>query len=95
MVSSYKKRRDIIVPGLNQLQGLSCKSPPGAFYVFPNITKTGMTSDEFADKLLKKAGVAVLPGTCFGKYGEGYIRMSYATSEKDIIEGLKRMKAFL
>jgi aspartate/methionine/tyrosine aminotransferase len=91
MVEEFRKRRDFIVDGLNNLPGFSCHKPDGAFYVFPNITKTGMKSRELADMLLYEAGVACLSGTAFGKYGEGYLRFSYANSIPMIEEGLRRI----
>lgn len=95
MLKEYKKRRDEIVKGLNSLPGVSCLKPEGAFYVFPNIKKTGMTSQQFADFMLEKAGVALLPGENFGPSGKGYIRMCYANSLENIKEGVKRMKIAL
>jgi aspartate/methionine/tyrosine aminotransferase len=91
MVNEFKKRRDLIVDGLNQIQGISCYRPKGAFYVFPNVKKLGVNCEQFADYLLNEAGVAVLPGTHFGKYGEGYLRLSYATSLENIKKGLGRI----
>jgi len=93
MTKEYRERRELIVDGLNSIRGLSCLLPGGAFYVFPNITKTGMTSEEFAAAMLDRAGVALLPGNCFGNYGEGYVRLCYANSKKNIVEGLRRIKA--
>jgi len=93
MVETYKQRRDVLVEGLNEIQGITCLKNEGAFYVFPNITGTGMKSEEFADFMLKKAKVALLPGTNFGEYGQGYIRLTYAASITDIKEGLKRIRA--
>ncbi len=95
MVKEYKKRRDYLVPELNNLPGISCRTPAGAFYVFPNIRGTGLSSDQFANLLLEKAGVALLPGTSFGAYGEGYVRICFATSLETIKEGLNRITAFL
>jgi aspartate aminotransferase len=95
MVEEFRKRRDFIVDGLNKLPGFSCHKPNGAFYVFPNITKTGMKSKELADMLLYEAGVACLSGTAFGKYGEGYLRFSYANSIPMIQEGLSRIEKAL
>lgn len=92
MIETYKKRRDVIVDGLNSISGISCVNPGGAFYVFPNITETGMTSDEFATYILNDAKVAILPGTNFGKYGEGYVRLTYATGIENIKIGIERMK---
>jgi aspartate aminotransferase len=91
MMREYKERRDLIVDGLNSIKGIRCLKPGGAFYVFPNITGTGMKSDEFADFSLEKAGVSLLPGTNFGSYGEGYVRLCYATSKEKIRVGLDRL----
>jgi len=95
MTKEYRERRDLLVAGLNAIPGISCLLPGGAFYVFPNITKTGMTSEEFARVMLDKAGVALLPGNCFGSHGEGYVRLCYPNSKENIIEGLRRIKAAL
>jgi aminotransferase len=94
MVEEYNRRRRVIVKGLNDI-GLSCFEPRGAFYAFPSIKVTGMTSDEFAERLLVEEKVAVVPGTAFGKCGEGYVRCCYATSLADIEEALSRMKRFV
>jgi len=91
VVAEYQRRRDLIVMGLNSIPGFSCQSPQGAFYVFPNITGTGLKSDQLADLILEKAGVALLPGSSFGEYGEGYLRLSYATSIKNIELGLEKI----
>jgi len=95
MMEEFKSRRNVLVEGLNNLPGISCVKPDGAFYVFPNITATGMTSEEFADYMLEVAGVTLLPGTNFGQYGEGYVRLCYATSRDNILKGLDRMKVAL
>jgi len=95
MVSQYKKRRDLLVKGLNELSGVKCLMPGGAFYVFPNISKTGMSDEEFSDFMLNEAGVALLPGSCFGEHGKKYVRLCYATSMENIVEGLNRMKLAL
>ncbi|MEM2936960.1 MAG: pyridoxal phosphate-dependent aminotransferase [Candidatus Bathyarchaeia archaeon] len=95
MVEEFRKRREVIVSGLNKLKGVTCKKPRGAFYVFPNITRTGMKSQELSDYMLNKAGVAVLPGTAFGAYGEGYLRLSFATSVENIKKALDRMSEAL
>jgi aspartate aminotransferase len=95
MVAEFRRRRDRIVAGLNQLPGVSCRMPHGAFYVFPNIRKTGMKSQELADALLNEAGVAALSGTAFGAYGEGYLRFSYANSLPNIERALQKMGEFL
>lgn len=90
-VEEFKRRRDVIVEGLNSIPGFRCHSPKGAFYVFPNIEETGMTSHECADYLLNVAGVACLSGTAFGSHGEGFIRFSYANSVANIEEALNRV----
>jgi aminotransferase len=94
MVEEYNRRRLVIVKGLNDI-GLSCFEPRGAFYAFPSIKVTGMTSEEFAERLLVEEKVAVVPGTAFGRGGEGYVRCCYATSLADIEEALSRMKRFV
>jgi aspartate/methionine/tyrosine aminotransferase len=95
MVTEFKKRRDVIVDGLNDIDGITCLSPQGAFYVFPNITGTGLSSATFAQLMLDQAGVACLSGTSFGEYGEGYVRFSYANSIENIQEALGRIKKVL
>jgi aspartate/methionine/tyrosine aminotransferase len=92
MVAEFKRRRDAIVDGLNAIKGISCKRPLGSFYVFPNVTKINMHCDDLSDYLMKEAGVAVLPGTAFGRYGEGYLRLSYANSLENIKEALVRIQ---
>ena len=92
MMKRFKEKRDKIVEGLNSLPGFSCLSPKGAFYAFPNIKKTSMSSQECADHLLYKAGVACLPGTAFGPYGEGYLRFSYANTLENIDLAVERIK---
>jgi aspartate/methionine/tyrosine aminotransferase len=92
MMIRFKEKRDRIVKGLNSIPGFSCLAPKGAFYAFPNIKETGMTSQECADHLLYNAGVAALPGTSFGPYGEGYLRFSYATTLEKIDVAIKRIK---
>jgi aminotransferase len=84
-----------MVDGINSIEDLSCINPKGAFYVFMNVTKTGLTSDEFATRLLKETGVVLVSGTGFGDAGEGFVRLSYATSEENIEEGLRRIKSFV
>jgi len=93
MVNEFRKRRDLIVDGLNRIPGISCRRPKGAFYVFPNVKKLGVDCNRFADYLLNEAGVATLPGTHFGKYGGGYLRLSYATSLENIKKGLERISS--
>ncbi len=92
MVAEFKRRRDLIVNGLNRLPGVRCRSPRGAFYVFPNITGTGRPSGEVAERIMNEAGVAVLSGTAFGAHGEGYLRLSYANSEANLTLALERMR---
>jgi aspartate/methionine/tyrosine aminotransferase len=92
MVAEFKRRRDVIVDGLNTLPGVRCPRPRGAFYVFPSIEGTGRSSAEIADLLLNEAGVAALSGAAFGRYGEGYLRLSYANSEPNLRLALDRMR---
>src|SRR5205809_571338 len=94
MRAEFKKRRDVMVAGLNEVKGFSCRSPHGAFYVFPNITKTGWPSKKLADALLDDAGVAALSGTAFGDFGEGYLRFSVANSIENIEKALERVGAW-
>src|SRR5258705_12544551 len=94
MRAELKKRRDLMVTGLNTIKGFSCRSPHGAFYVFPNITKTGWPSKKLADALLEDAGVAALSGTAFGDFGEGYLRFSVANSIENIEKALDRIDAW-
>jgi len=89
MVGEFKRRRDLIVEGLNRIPGFRCRKPLGAFYVFPNITGTGRPSRELADYLLNEADVACLSGTAFGDFGEGYLRFSYANSVENIQTALE------
>ena len=95
MVAEFRRRRDAIVDGLRQVRGFTCVRPQGAFYVFPNITRTGFSSRTIADRLLDEAGVACLSGTAFGEFGEGHLRFSYATSMENIEEALRRIKAWV
>jgi len=94
MCAEFKKRRDVMVAGLNKIKGFYCRLPKGAFYVFPNITKTGWPSKKLADALLEDAGVAGLSGTAFGKFGEGYMRFSVANSIENIEKALERVDAW-
>ena len=94
MVSEYDKRRRLIYDGLTNA-GLKCFEPKGAFYIFPDITSTGLTSEEFAEQLLMKEHVALVPGTAFGQCGEGYVRCSYATSVAKISEAIARIEHFV
>jgi aspartate/methionine/tyrosine aminotransferase len=95
MVAQFKRRRDAIVKGLNELPSITCREPKGAFYVFPNVSALGGTEKEIAEALLDEAGVATLPGTSFGAYGQGYLRLSYATSLENIEKALARMREWL
>ena len=92
MYLEYEKRRDLIVNGINSITGLDCISPGGAFYVFVNIKKTGMTSESFCDYILEDSGVAILPGTSFGEFGEGFVRICYAVNQDEIKNALERIK---
>ncbi|HJY52858.1 MAG TPA: pyridoxal phosphate-dependent aminotransferase [Candidatus Udaeobacter sp.] len=94
MRAEFKKRRDVMVAGLNKIKGFSCRVPHGAFYVFPNVTKTGLPSKKLADALLDDAGVAALSGTAFGKFGEGYLRSSVANSIENIEKALDHIDAW-
>jgi aspartate/methionine/tyrosine aminotransferase len=91
----FRRRRDAVVAGLNELPGVSCVMPEGAFYAFPNIRGTGLAAKELADRLMDEAGVAVLAGTAFGSYGEGYLRLSYANSLENIQTALAAMAELL
>ena len=91
MVAAFRRRRDLMVDGLNAIEGISCLLPKGAFYVFPNVSGTGMASKPFADLLLSEHGVASLAGTAFGAHGEGYLRLSYANSEANLEKALGRI----
>lgn len=89
--AEYKRRRDLIVTGLNDIPGVNCQVPQGAFYVFPNVKHYGKSSGQLAEYLLHEAGVALLPGTAFGEYGEGYLRLCYSNSTENIQIALERM----
>ena len=92
MRDTYRQRRDLVVDRLNQMEGIRCQSPDGAFYVFPNIQGLNRSSQTVADELLNEAGVAVLPGTAFGKDGEGYIRLCFANSKENLELALDRIE---
>ena len=94
MVNEYDKRRRLLVDSFNNM-GLECFNPEGAFYVFPSIKSTGLSSEEFCERLLFEQKVAVVPGNAFGESGEGFIRVSYAYSLKHLIEALKRIEKFI
>jgi len=95
MSAEFKRRGDAFVAGLNRIKGFSCRTPKGAFYTFPNITKTGWSSRKLADALLEEAGVACLSGTAFGEYGEGYLRFSVANSLENLNKALARIEAWV
>jgi aspartate aminotransferase len=92
VVAAYQKRRDVLVEGLNAIPGMTCQRPQGAFYAFPNIKPFGISSSEMADLLLEKAGVAVLPGSAFGEYGEGHLRLTYSNSIENIQKAIQQIR---
>lgn len=92
MRKAYQERRDILIAGFNEIGKFHCLNPEGAFYAFPNITETGMSSEELSMYLMEQYGVVVVPGTAFGQYGEGYLRFSFATSIDMIKKGIEKMK---
>ena len=92
MHNEYRKRRDLIVRELNSIENINCVMPGGAFYVFINIKKTNMTSEQFCDYILEDADVAILPGTSFGRFGEGYVRMCYAVKQELIVDAVERIR---
>jgi aspartate aminotransferase len=92
MVAQFQKRRDAIVDGLNTIKGITCLKPAGAFYVFPNVKQLPISSDDLADYLMETAGVALLSGTAFGKFGDGYLRISYANSLENILDAIERIR---
>jgi len=95
MVAEFRERRDVIVAGLNAIEGITCVQPDGAFYVFPSVKQLGIPSKRIEEHLLNRAGVAALSGTAFGQYGEGYLRFSYANSVQAIREALDAVAAVL
>ncbi len=95
VVAEYQRRRDVMVAGVNAIPGMHCQMPQGAFYTFPNIKATEMKSDELANLILEKAGVALLPGSAFGEQGEGYLRFAYANSIENIERGLERIQSVM
>lgn len=92
MADEYKERRDLLVNGLNELEGVTCAMPQGTFFAFPNIKALNMTSDKVAEKIVEEVQVVTTPGSAFGSAGEGYLRLSFASDKEDIIEALKRLK---
>ena len=95
MVAEYRRRRDLVVKRLNAMPGVTCREPQGAFYVFPNVTRLGQAVETLADGILREAGVALLPGTAFGANGEGYWRLSYATSMENLEKAMDRLDQYL
>jgi aspartate aminotransferase len=95
MVAEFGRRRDVIVAGLNEIEGVGCAEPGGAFYVFPNVTALERPATEVASFLLDRAGVACLGGTAFGTNGEGYLRLSYASSVEKLRDALEAIEAAL
>jgi len=95
MLNEYDRRRHLIVKGLNEISGIECNKPKGAFYAFANVSSFKLSSQEFATMLLQKAKVATIPGSAFGSSGEGYLRISFATSQGSIVEGLDRIRKFV
>jgi aspartate aminotransferase len=95
MVAEFDRRRKVVVEGLNRLPGISCATPKGAFYAFPNVSRTGWKAKPLASALLEEAGVATIGGPDFGVHGEGYLRLSYANSLENIERALERIGNFL
>lgn len=95
MIRDYTRRRDILVDGINSIPGFSCEKPAGSFYAFVNIQKFGKTSQEFAEELLKNAGVVTVPGSAFGHAGEGYLRLVFANSDENLREAVRRISAYV
>lgn len=92
MVAEFQRRRDVVVDGLNTIEGIHCLKPAGAFYAFPNVKQLPLASNALADYLLEEAGVSLLAGTAFGKFGEGYLRISYANSLENLQKGIERIR---
>jgi aminotransferase len=95
MIDDYARRRDILIDGLNNIPGISCKKSPGSFYAFANIKSFGKTSQEFAEELVKEAKVVVVPGSAFGEMGEGYLRFVFANSDENLIEAIRRIDEYV
>ena len=95
MAEEFRRRGELIAGGLRRIPGIECPDPEGAFYAFPSINGTGVTSQEFQDRALNEAGVALLSGTAFGRFGEGCVRLSYANSQENIKKALERLEAFV
>jgi aspartate/methionine/tyrosine aminotransferase len=95
MAAEFAGRRRLITDGLRSIPGIRCPEPEGAFYAFPNISETGLTSRQFEDRVMQEAGVALLSGSGFGEFGEGYVRISYANSRENIQKALDRLDTFV
>ena len=95
MLADYTRRRDILIDGLNRIPGFTCKKSPGSFYAFANVKAFGKTSQEFAEELIKYARVVAVPGSAFGKMGEGYIRFVFANSDENLIEAVNRIEKYV
>jgi aspartate/methionine/tyrosine aminotransferase len=95
MVAEFDRRRRLIAEGLRSIPGVKCPDPEGAFYVFPSIEETGLSSSQFEERAMNEAGVALLSGSAFGKFGEGYVRLSYANSQENIQKALERLDNFV
>jgi len=94
-VVEFRARRDLIVDGLDAIPGFECRRPLGAFYAFPSVAGTGLSGAHLAERLLQEAGVCVLPGSAFGRYGDDHIRISYANSRENLSEALRRTRTFV
>ena len=95
MMDEFRARRELVVSGLDDLPGVTCRVPRGAFYAFPNVAEVPLETDDLADRLLQEAGVAVLAGSAFGRYGKDHLRISYANSRGNLALALDRMRDFL
>jgi aspartate/methionine/tyrosine aminotransferase len=95
MVAEFARRRRLITDGLRSIPGINCPEPEGAFYVFPSIKGTGLRSGEFEAQAMNEAGVALLSGSAFGEFGEGYVRLSYANSQENLTKALERLDRFV
>ena len=91
-MADFKRRRDIFIQGLNDIPGISCQSPVGAFYAFPNVSRLPLNTESFADYLLEKMGVATLPGSAFGSHADRHLSMCFATSTENLIEAVERIR---
>jgi aspartate aminotransferase len=95
MTAEFAQRRRLTADGLRSIPGINCPEPEGAFYVFLSIKETGLSSSQFEERALSQAGVALLSGSAFGEYGEGYVRLSYANSQENIQKALERLNQFV